>query len=321
MRSLAMSKTKTKDKDVVVRKEQNIELKKGISVYEESCGVRYTHVNRHVVGPSKAEDHMSKQALKDMFELRLFSQQPANCLPALEVFTSPVQQVDKRVWFVFALQLISGLLMFQPAKCLICKEANWYASLDKAMWSTCPRNNTYLRGLWRSPRKAGDERVGRIELGKCCEASYLANRPATCSNANWQQILDRFNVWALCPTGYYLNGLRVSRAIPGYLNDIDEAQCCHPQNHPNSYEHCYDEDVSRSFDDMGWSECQQPGYYMTGFYKSSCNDIYCIEKFRCCKMKKHYLEQDSWPFRMFQQEGAGDKRGPLKRDEENFTKE
>ena len=53
--------------------------------FVESCGVRYTHVNRHVVGPSKAEDHMSKQALKDMFELRLFSQQPANCLPALEV--------------------------------------------------------------------------------------------------------------------------------------------------------------------------------------------------------------------------------------------
>lgn len=190
------------------------------------------------------------------------------------------------MWFVFALQLISGLLMFQPAKCLICEEANWYASLDKAMWSTCPRNNTYLRGLWRSPRKAGDERVGRIEFGKCCEASYLANRPATCSNANWQQILDRFNVWALCPTGYYLNGLRVSRAIHGYLNDTDEAQCCHPQNHPNSYENCYDKDVSRSFDDEGWSECQKSGYYMTGFYKSSCNEINCIEKFRCCEMKK-----------------------------------
>lgn len=53
--------------------------------FVESCGVRYTHANRHVVGPSKAEDHMSKQALKDVFELQQFSQQPANCLPALEV--------------------------------------------------------------------------------------------------------------------------------------------------------------------------------------------------------------------------------------------
>ena len=99
-------------------------------------------------------------------------------------------------------------------------------------------------------------------------------------------ILFSFHVWALCPTGYYLNGLRLGAGPPAYLLHIDEAQCCHPQGHPNSYEQCYDEDVSRSFDDKGWSECKKPGYYMTGFYKSSCNDIYCIEKFRCCKMKK-----------------------------------
>lgn len=50
----------------------------------ESCGVRYTHANRHVVGPSEAENHMSKKALQDVFELKQFSQQPANCFPALE---------------------------------------------------------------------------------------------------------------------------------------------------------------------------------------------------------------------------------------------
>ena len=99
-------------------------------------------------------------------------------------------------------------------------------------------------------------------------------------------ILFSFNVWALCPTGYYLNGLRLGAGPPAFLHHIDEAQCCHPQGHPNSYEQCYDEDVTHSFDHKGWSECKQPGYYMTGFYKSVCNDIYCIEKFRCCKMKK-----------------------------------
>ena len=93
-------------------------------------------------------------------------------------------------------------------------------------------------------------------------------------------------MWALCPTGYYLNGLRLGAGRPAYLLHIDEGQCCHPQGHPNSYEHCYDQDVTHSFDNKGWSECQQAGYYMTGFYKSSCNDIYCIETFRCCKMKK-----------------------------------
>ena len=95
-----------------------------------------------------------------------------------------------------------------------------------------------------------------------------------------------FNVWALCPSGYYLNGLRLSAGLPAYLYDIDEGQCCHPQDHPKSYEHCYDEDVSYSFDHPGWSTCKQQGYYMTGFYKSSCNELNCIEKFKCCKMKK-----------------------------------
>ncbi|KAL9951050.1 hypothetical protein ACROYT_G043643 [Oculina patagonica] len=60
--------------------------RKGNTVDEilESCGVHYTHANRHIVGPSEAENHMSKQALQDVFELRQFSQQPANCFPALE---------------------------------------------------------------------------------------------------------------------------------------------------------------------------------------------------------------------------------------------
>ena len=119
----------------------------------------------------------------------------------------------------------------------------------------------------------------------CCIPQRYKFLPNFCA---WQKCpsLFSFNVWALCPTGYYWNGLSMSRGLPGYLNDINDAQCCHPQNHPNSYEHCYDEDVSSSFDHAGWSECKQPGYYMTGFYKSSCNQINCIEKFRCCKMKK-----------------------------------
>ena len=96
----------------------------------------------------------------------------------------------------------------------------------------------------------------------------------------------RFNVWALCPAGYYLNGLRLGRGLPAFLSHIETGKCCRPQNHPNSYEDCYDEDVSSSFDTRGWSECQRPGYYMTGFYKTNCNELNCIDKFRCCKMKK-----------------------------------
>lgn len=94
-----------------------------------------------------------------------------------------------------------------------------------------------------------------------------------------------FHVWALCPYGYYLNGLRLSRS-PAYLNDIDEGQCCHPKNHLNSYQRCYDQNVAGSFNRKGWSFCLHDGYYITGFYKRGCNEINCINKFKCCKMRK-----------------------------------
>ena len=82
-----------------------------------------------------------------------------------------------------------------------------------------------------------------------------------------------------------MNGLRLGKGWPQYLQDIDEAKCCHPESHPDFYEDCYNEDVTLSFENEGWSDCKKDGYYMTGFYKSECNEIFCIERFRCCKMK------------------------------------
>ena len=83
--------------------------------------------------------------------------------------------------------------MFLPkANLSTCVQADWGTSLDRATWSTCPKTNTFLRGLWRNQRQPGDERVGRIEYGSCCPASEpsYANQTATCSNANWLYILD-----------------------------------------------------------------------------------------------------------------------------------
>ncbi len=76
----------------------------------------------------------------------------------------------------------------------------------------------------------------------------------------------RNNVWALCPGGYFLNGLRKSDGENLY--NIEEGQCCRPENQPDDrYDDCYDEDVSTSFDNKGWNECQRAGYYMTGLQK------------------------------------------------------
>ena len=132
----------------------------------------------------------------------------------------------------------------------------------------------------------------------CISCDSFWTKLHECYALNWSLKTDdvffRVNVWALCPTGYYLNGLRLQRDYPAFLSHINHGQCCRPQNHPNSYEDCYDEDVSSSFNTRGWSECRRAGYYMTGFYKSDCNDLNCIDKFRCCKMKKgNYILSDS----------------------------
>ena len=73
--------------------------------------------------------------------------------------------------FAFGFQLIGALLMFQPDKSFSCDQADWRATLDAATWSKCPKTNTYLRGLWRNDKQPGDERVGRIEYGRCCSAT------------------------------------------------------------------------------------------------------------------------------------------------------
>ena len=74
-----------------------------------------------------------------------------------------------------------------------------------------------------------------------------------------------------------------------YLHLIEEARCCRPQNHPNAYEDCYDEDAGHSFAQNGWSECNQTDYYMAGFHRGGCDKFDCMDKLRCCKMKKGNL--------------------------------
>ena len=73
--------------------------------------------------------------------------------------------------FEFAIQLLSVLLVFQNVESLSCDQAAWLDSLDRAGETVCYRSNKHLKGLFRSPFVLGDERVGRIEYGRCCEAT------------------------------------------------------------------------------------------------------------------------------------------------------
>ncbi|CAB3982912.1 Hypothetical predicted protein, partial [Paramuricea clavata] len=71
-----------------------------------------------------------------------------------------------------------------------------------------------------------------------------------------------------------------------YLNDIEKAWCCKPNEAPNSYTSCYHEDVPVTFDGhhRGIVSFAKSGYYINGLYKYSCELLYYIEKYKCCKL-------------------------------------
>ena len=50
------------------------------------------------------------------------------------------------------------------------------------------------------------------------------------------------------------------------------------------YGSCYTEDVGKSFEREGWTNCSKLGYYITGVYRGSGNWLKNIDKFRCCQM-------------------------------------
>lgn len=95
-------------------------------------------------------------------------------------------------------------------------------------------------------------------------------------------LLIRTNSWAVCPDGYFVQGFY--RGSGDWLHNIEEAKCCKPETFPNRYEHCYNEDISSSFDNKGLSKCKKTDYYVTGIYRGDCEKLHCIEMLKCCKM-------------------------------------
>ena len=107
-----------------------------------------------------------------------------------------------------------------------------------------------------------------------------------------------FAAWAVCPDGYFLRGINVEETNPligsGYsfdamyllVDDITQGQCCRPKHHPSEWESCYDENIWSPFDRAGWVSCSvSEDYFIAGFYKNVCDNLFCIENLRCCSMK------------------------------------
>ncbi|XP_078359384.1 uncharacterized protein LOC144643868 [Oculina patagonica] len=158
-----------------------------------------------------------------------------------------------------------------------CSNKNWWGSFDHQGWSTCDSKYEYITGLYRND-PTGSDPIYLLEEARCC----FQDRESTCMNANWWGALDRKNSWAVCPDGYFLQGLY--RTAGHNLYNIEEGRCCKPNNLPKMYGHCYNHNVWGSFDRKGWSICND-GYYLTGIYKGICDKLYCLEWFKCCTMK------------------------------------
>ncbi|XP_078356494.1 uromodulin-like, partial [Oculina patagonica] len=163
-----------------------------------------------------------------------------------------------------------------------CRMANWWGSFDRKGWSVCGSSNEYITGFYRNSNRGSNDKIYLLEEAKCCKAvAPNQNSQSSCSNANWWKTLDSSHKWALCPTGHFLQGLY--RNSGDWLYHVEEGKCCKPAGLPNKYGKCVTKDIAKSFDNKGLSSCDD-GYYMTGFYKGSCNQLYCIDKIKCCKM-------------------------------------
>jgi hypothetical protein len=160
--------------------------------------------------------------------------------------------------------------------------ANWWSCFDNKNWCTV---SGYMTGMWRNDHGGWNRNDGiyRIEQASSSEPPCKLKGGASCYNANWWSSFDRKG-WSLCNNGYYMNGMfRNSNSHGHGLHLIEEAKCCKPTKQKGGWGTCYDLNVWSSFDKKGWSKCAAD-HYMTGLWRNSCDNLYCIELFKCCKM-------------------------------------
>ena len=166
---------------------------------------------------------------------------------------------------------------------------NWWDSFNYQGWSYCGRSR-YMTGLYRSNWRSHDP-LYRLEEAKCTDApGYLYPEEGywDCYIHNWWHSFNRKG-WSTCSNGYYMTGLY--RTSGHNLYNIEESKCCRPKSEVKSWGSCYNLNVWDSFNDKGWSTCAS-GYYMAGLYRNSCDKLYCLEEFKCCKMGAY--NEGSW---------------------------
>lgn len=162
-----------------------------------------------------------------------------------------------------------------------CSNANWWSSFDKKGYSTCGSDYKYINGFYRNNPGGSSDPIYRLEEAKCCyEPSTYWSDPTDCQVPDWWTSFDRQG-WSTCPSGHFLQGLYRNSCDKLYC--IEYGKCCKPASHPYWWGHCYNQNVWSSFDKKGWSKCKD-GYFIAGLYRTSGNNLYNLEEFKCCKM-------------------------------------
>jgi len=131
--------------------------------------------------------------------------------------------------------------------------------------------------------------------GHCtCHDGYVgeACAPATTCQpyeTDWWTVMDKAG-WARCPRNHYITGLY--RNSCDALACLEQARCekpcggSEPLLHDKTAEVCYTASWHDVFDKKGaWAICER-GFFLSGFYRSRCDSLYCLELAKCCGVPK-----------------------------------
>ena len=163
-----------------------------------------------------------------------------------------------------------------------CEDADWSSSFNNKGLSMCDNSRKFMTGLYRDDR-GNTDRLKRLDGARCCSRPTPWRQSSNMViHSNWWSLLDNNNRWATCPDGYFLNGLYRDKDHDGWLHNIEEGRCVKPADAPYSYKNCVDKSVASCFNNKGWCNCNS-GSFLTGIYRGDCDELHCLNKFRCCE--------------------------------------
>ncbi|KAK2556319.1 hypothetical protein P5673_021540, partial [Acropora cervicornis] len=148
--------------------------------------------------------------------------------------------------------------------------------------SNCGRRE-YLKGFYRVANQGEKDVIDLLRNASCCTAPPpVENSGQKCYFQKFWAELDNDNVWAKCPPGMFMQGIKRTRMALSWLSNIEELFCCSPKDVTPSYEDCHEKNVL--FIGQGWATCD-PDYYLAGFHRGNCRRLSCLDRFKCCKFK------------------------------------